>query len=232
MTDPVDALVEALRTIRTSWPNMLALTAAPATGGGDPAKPPVSAHVLSVRRETAECLASWARLVAEERDLRPVTGCPSPRRVRVFGPMPRNGWPVICGCQHGDGLRTVRDAHPLDADDAHAVAGFLITHAEWLAEHEAGSAAVDEVKTWAQRCLDIVERNRVRRYRIGPCPEQTEDEDGSPLGPCPGTLYALLREDDKVLPRAVVCDGPQLHTWDPWQWRALGKRLGTSVMAS
>lgn len=192
MTDPADDLVAALRTIRTCWPNMLALTAAPATGGGDPAKPPVSAHVLSVRRETAECLASWARLVTEERDLH--TG--------------------------------------MDGGDAHAVAGLLITHAEWLADHDAGSAAVDEIRSWAQRCLDIVERNRVRRYRIGPCPEQTEDEDGTDMGPCCGTLYALLREDDRVLPRAVVCDGPQLHTWDPWQWRALGKRLGTSVIAS
>lgn len=190
MTDPVDDLVQALRTIRTCWPVMLTLTAQQQGYGGDPAKPPVPTHILSVRRETAECLASWARLVAEERDLH--TG--------------------------------------LDAGDAHSVAGFLITHAEWLAEHEAGEAAVDEVRSWAGRCIDITERNQVRRYRIGPCPERTEDEDGADLGPCPGTLYALIRAADTMLPKYVVCDGPQLHTWDPWQWKALGKALGTSTL--
>jgi len=187
--DPVDQIVTDLRHIRTCWPVMLTLTADTGGRGGDPAKPPIPAHVLSVRRETAECLASWARMVAEERDLH--TG--------------------------------------LDAGDAHAVAGFLITHSEWLVDHEAGRDACSEVGRWAQQCLDIVERNQVRRYRIGPCPERTEDEDGTDLGPCPGTLYALIRAADTMLPKFVVCDGPQLHTWDPYQWRELGRRLGTAV---
>lgn len=186
MSDPVDDLVAALRTIRTCWPNMLALTAAPATGGGDKGRPPIPAHVLSVRRETAECLASWARLVTEERDLRTA----------------------------------------LDGGDAHAVAGFLVTHAEWLADHEAGRDAVAEVVRWSGKCLDIVERNRLRRYRLpGKCPEDTHDEDGTTLGPCPGLLTAYIREADTMLPKNVACDGPEMHSWDPWQWPALGRRI-------
>lgn len=192
MTDAADSLVTDLRTIRTSWPDMLNLTsdAAGGSGEGDPAKPPIPAHVLSVRRETAEVLASWARLVAEERDLHP----------------------------------------SLDTKDAHAVAGFLVTHADWLATHESGEAAGDEIHRWAGQCADIVERNRTRRYQVGRCPEMICDDDGTELAQCAGNLWALIRETDSLLPRNVVCDGPEQHEWSPWQWHALGKRLGTSTL--
>jgi hypothetical protein len=185
VTDPTDDLVAALRTIRTCWPVMLTLTAQQGQRGGDPARPPIPAHILSVRRETAECLASWARLAIEERDLHP----------------------------------------QLDAGDAHAVAGFLITHSEWLVA-EAEDAVVQEVSLAAARCLDIAERNRVRRYeRIGKCPAETHDEDGSVLGPCPGKLVAYIRAADTMLPQKVACDGPEMHVWEPWQWPALGRHI-------
>lgn len=183
-----DKIASALREIRTAWPHMLdPKSTAPSNGahGGDPARPPVSAHSLSIRRDTDACLTSWALMVAEERDLR-------------------------------TGLR---------AGDVPSVAGFLLIHADWLGDHEAGEAAADEMNGWAGKCTDIVESNRTRRYQVGRCPEVVMDDEGTELGPCAGNLWALIRQADTMLPRHIQCDADEAHRWDPHAWSALGRRI-------
>jgi hypothetical protein len=175
-------------TIRTAWPHMLEpKSTAPSNGApnGEQARPPVSAHVLSIRRETDACLTSWALLVAEERDLRT----------------------------------------NLQAGDVPSVAGFLLIHADWLGDHEAGQAASDEIYRWAGKCTDVVESNRTRRYQVGRCPEVVLDDAGLELGPCVGNLWALIRQTDTMLPQHIQCDACEEHRWDPHSWPALGRRL-------
>lgn len=66
---PGDRIARALRLIRTAWPHMLDATAGQGhdrvTGTREP-PPPAPVAVLSLRRETCECLAAWVRLVIDE----------------------------------------------------------------------------------------------------------------------------------------------------------------------
>lgn len=74
--DLADNLTSDLRLIRTSWPDMLVPTPKRTIGPqitmvGKEAPAPAPIGALSTRRWVCEVLASWCRLVAEERDLRP-----------------------------------------------------------------------------------------------------------------------------------------------------------------
>lgn len=76
----------------------------------------------------------------------------------------------------------------------------------------------------------------IRKVEVGRCPEQNlvtvPGGDGQPvetLTPCDGTLWAVLRSEDALLPQHVMCDANREHQWQPWQWPALGRRIGQSV---
>jgi hypothetical protein len=76
---------------------------------------------------------------------------------------------------------------------------------------------------------------RSRRIQIpGRCPEQilTVSPDGvEEFKACTGDLEALFREEDKgLLPGRVECSATGDHQWTPWQWRDLGRRIGTSAV--
>jgi hypothetical protein len=56
-----------------------------------------------------------------------------------------------------------------------------------------------------------------RVKRIAPCPEKD----------CTGTLEAIVRKEDDLLPSHVYCSADRAHTWAPEEWRALRRRLET-----
>lgn len=149
-------------------------------------------------------LRSWGQLVMEERDL-------------TQGP--RTGHTPACrvGCDQ---------RHPATGPQ---IARWLALHAEWLAAHDAGEDAADELARHARRLRDIDLGYRSRRFQIGRCPEEVHDEQWERHGltqECTGNLWALIREEDTMLPDRVVCDAHEEHTWSPSQWAALGRRLG------
>lgn len=109
--------------------------------------------------------------------------------------------------------------------DVPGACGFLMTHADWLGSSEHGPRASNELYVAGRDCVDVVRGNRTRRYQVGRCPEVIIDDDGVEVEPCRGNLWALIREEDTMMPKHVQCDAVAEHQWDPHQWRALGRRV-------
>jgi len=129
--------------------------------------------------------------------------------------------------------RHLTHALPL-GHDALGLAILLERHAGWLSGHEAGPEASRELSSMAARVKDSAEGNRSAKIQVGRCPE-TVWVDGDTMGRCAGNLWATIRFEEAMLPKAVVCDGPDAHSWAPHEWAALGRRVspveGTETVA-
>jgi hypothetical protein len=106
---------------------------------------------------------------------------------------------------------------PAHAGDVAALTSFLAAHAEWLAGFD-GDYAAHELGHIAYRLEQVVRQTTPARVkRIAPCPEKD----------CTGTLEAVVRKEDDLLPSHVYCSADRAHTWAPEEWRALRRRLET-----
>ena len=110
--------------------------------------------------------------------------------------------------------------------DVDQLTRFLDTWALHLCEQMPDDAeqCAKDMHHHAERLRGMVRGDRMHRYQIGRCPETVmvgEDQ----LGRCKGMLWASMREGDAMLPQSVVCDQESTHTWQPWQWASLGKRI-------
>jgi len=103
---------------------------------------------------------------------------------------------------------------------------FLARHADWLARHEAAEDCTREMARHSRKLEAMAKGRRTRRVILGACPEPSMDEEGLLLGPCPGTLVALVHDEEDLLPAVVRCDVDREHAWTPSQWPALGRKLG------
>jgi hypothetical protein len=99
--------------------------------------------------------------------------------------------------------------------DVQALTSFLAAHAGWLAAFD-GDYAAHELGGIAYQLEQTVRQSFPSRVRnIGPCPEPE----------CSGTLEAIVRKDEDLLPSSVFCVVDRAHSWRPGEWEALGKRL-------
>jgi hypothetical protein len=121
-----------------------------------------------------------------------------------------------------------RMAVSLNGADAPAMAGWLLTWADWLGAHEAGQVADDELGHAARQCDAISSQKRVRRFRVGPCIEHGMTDLGERV-PCTGTLVAVLSSDDDLLPSVLRCDTDPDHSYSAADWRRLGSRIHTTT---
>lgn len=101
----------------------------------------------------------------------------------------------------------------------HALAGYIATHAPWLAANL--PTAADRLDHTIREGRTAAYPNGTRTIDIGHCPD--EDHDGQP---CTGKIRALIRDEDNLLPSAVHCNTNPEHTWTADQWRTLGRTLG------
>lgn len=158
-------LTLALRRQSTSGPKI--------TGQGE--EPTfVSGPVVDVRASIVACLASWSRLVAEDR-----------------------------------GLSGPASAEP------EWTAAFLTTHLDWLCAQPFADEAANELLELSSRAWSLAYPSGRRRIALGPCVE-----DG-----CSGTLTAVVRQTDDLLPSAIACDQDEEHAWEADKWLALGRRI-------
>lgn len=96
-------------------------------------------------------------------------------------------------------------------DTIAAVGRYLAKHAEWLAAQEFAGEAADELADLAGRAWGLAYPSGTRTVVVGPCPL------------CDGTLTAIVRTVDRVLPSEVVCDAEDEHRWAADQWRQLDR---------
>jgi hypothetical protein len=105
--------------------------------------------------------------------------------------------------------------HALPADTLTALAGYVAKHAEWLAATEYAGEVSDELHTLVSDAYPIAYPSGARVFAVGGCPH-----DG-----CTGTVKAILRRVDSLLPSALQCDADEAHCYPADQWIALGRKL-------
>lgn len=110
-------------------------------------------------------------------------------------------------------------------DDVADMARWILRNLTWYA----GRSWVDEMSRVFGETVDEAKRavqpDRARRVEIAACPERTTDDEGQDAGPCTGTLFALIRPADSLLPCDIRCTTDQEHHWTADQWHALGRRV-------
>src|SRR5690606_12537238 len=85
----------------------------------------------------------------------------------------------------------------LPEDTVAAMGAYIARHAHWLAAHPAAGEASDELRELAHgRPWRVAYPDGTRRVEVGPCLY-----DG-----CEGTIRAVLRASDSLLPSRIVCD--------------------------
>lgn len=136
-------------------------------------------RAMKCRTHIWATLSTWARLVSDERNVRP---------------------PI---------------------DQPAAIASWLHRHTEWLAAHGAAGEVADQMAEIAHgQARRIAYPNGSRVFEVAPCP--VLDDDGVQ---CQGTIKAVLRRTDSLLPSQLVCDADDEHVWDSTRWVRLGIKL-------
>ena len=158
---------------------------------------PVSAHILDVRAEAKKDLTYFCMFILNEVNA----------RVDDYGR------------RHGTISTRV------DVGSIEEMCGFIDIWALAMAEQYPDDAdeCRHDIERHGNRLRDIVTGAFTRRFQIpnGRCPEMVwKDEE---LVRCNGTLVAVMRQGDALLPKAITCDFG--HEWAPREWMTLGKRL-------
>lgn len=101
-------------------------------------------------------------------------------------------------------------------DDTASLGLFIARHAVWLAAQSATAPHVcTELRDLVHGAYPIAYPSGTRIFDVAACPTQG----------CPGTLRAVLRRSDALLPAAVVCGHDDAHTWSADRWLALGRQI-------
>lgn len=103
----------------------------------------------------------------------------------------------------------------LPADDTTSLGAFVARHAVWLAAQPTAADVSTELRELVHEAYPIAYPSGVRVFDVAPCPG-----DG-----CPGTLRAILRTSDALLPAAIVCSVDADHTWSADRWLTLGRQI-------
>jgi len=131
----------------------------------------------------------------------------SPDRTRLPNPAAIASWCRLVAEERGV---------ELPEDTVADMGAYIARHAHWLAAHPAAGEAADELRELAHgRPWRVCYPDGTRAVDVGPCPH-----DG-----CDGTIRALLRRADSLLPSAIVCDADEQHEWPASQWMSLGRQL-------
>lgn len=152
-------------------------------------------RAVEARHTIRAVLSSWCRLIAEERGIHPPK-----RRVVKLLPMDFIGPAPL--------VWTVDDTPA-------AMGAYLARHADWLAAHPAASEVSEELHDLVTLAHPIAYPTGARVFPVGPCLHHG----------CEGTIKAILRRVDSLLPSSLVCDVDDTHTWPADQWLTLGRRL-------
>lgn len=91
-----------------------------------------------------------------------------------------------------------------DSPEPRITSGFLRLHLEFAAQQEWADEFANEIGELGRRAWSLLNPSGVRRIEIGPCREPRDHGDGQ-LRPCGGSLTALVRKTDDVLPSSIEC---------------------------
>lgn len=119
------------------------------------------------------------------------------------------GWTTLIADERGVTL-------PAD-DDTATLGAYVARHAVWLAG-QPGTVPADaswELRDLVSTAYPIAYPSGARIFDVAPCPTEG----------CPGTLRAVLRRSDALLPAVIVCSEDDRHQWSADRWLALGRQI-------
>jgi hypothetical protein len=165
--------------------------------GGASNGEPANLHAIDVRADTVRDLVYWVRFILDELEDGPSTRT-------IYGTSIDD-----LGAYIDTWALQLAEKMPTDADNCRRE----------MKRHGANLESLS--KLWHSRRIQIP----------GRCPEQiltVSPEGVEEFKACIGDLWATMREEDKgLLPGRVECSAVGDHQWTPWQWRDLGRRIGT-----
>lgn len=192
-------------------------------GRGDDGPPVPRDRVVAVRSEIRHVLVSWCRLVAEERGVS-LPGGP--------GNGPESHGEPRSWLGGSGGRRDAQNGAQGVEPSCRELAAYVATHAEWLAAHSGVAGEVsEELDELRRRAWTVAYPTGTKVVEVGPCPRVVVHGDKPFVGdapltaPCTGTLRAIVRPADQLLPSEVVCSADAQHRWDSTQWRQLDKLI-------
>jgi hypothetical protein len=103
----------------------------------------------------------------------------------------------------------------LPADTVLALGKFVAKHAEWLAATEYADEVSVELHDLVSVAYPVAYPSGARVFPVAACPHEG----------CGGTIKAVLRRTDSLLPSCLQCDVDEEHAWNADQWIALGRKL-------
>lgn len=163
------------------------------TGGTVDHSLPINEAVVDARATIAHVLANWCKLIADERGL-------SLPWVWELQPLPEGvyGPPRL--------VHRITEAPP-------SLGRYIDTHSTWLAAHELAADASDELDDLVRQARRLAYPSGSRIVEISPCP----------MDDCAGTVRAVLRPADALLPSMLACTDDTTHTWPATSWRAFAR---------
>lgn len=102
-----------------------------------------------------------------------------------------------------------------DNDRPVNTAPWLLIHLDWLEQHDEVETFAAEVFELSSKAFSLAFPSGARRIKLGECVEPD----------CPGTLSAVVRDTDDLLPSRVWCDVDESHEWPADKWISLGRQL-------
>lgn len=103
----------------------------------------------------------------------------------------------------------------LPADEVSAMGAYVARSAEWLAATEYADEVAGELAALRSRAWGVAYPSGTRVIDIAPCP----------MPDCAGTVRAVLRRTDALLPSELACDADDEHRWPAGTWHSLRRRL-------
>ena len=166
--------------------------------GGDQARPPTDVHAIDCRADTIRHISFWVQFILDE-------------------------------INDGKIETKVRGSDLVDM--TRFVDRWALALAEQRPDDASGhkEACREELERDARRLRAVAHGTRTRSIEVGPCPEVILDEQAETFRRCEGTIVASLTDrdpdSDGLLPKHLTCDADSTHTWSPWQWHDVGKRI-------
>lgn len=81
------------------------------------------------------------------------------------------------------------------APDIAGMARWLLNHVDWLAAHPSAGKRAAECASWPGLARNAIHPNPPKHVKIGPCV----------IDDCTGTLSAIVKPQDSLLPSEIVC---------------------------
>lgn len=107
----------------------------------------------------------------------------------------------------------------LPPDTVEAMGAYVMVSATWLAATEYADEVASELGELRRRAWGIAYPSGTRAIDIAPCP----------MPQCTGTVRAVLRATDALLPSELACDADDGHRWGAAQWHAFGRAVKARV---